>query len=278
MQNFTIISWEELITSDNVLFPQGTAVTIGGFDGPHKGHKALFDSVLAKAKEKNIPAGIITFFRPPAVIKNGNYEGDVSTLKLKLKKFSDYGFTFTVLIDFSAEFAKMDGREFFDILIKTTRLKYLAVGEDFSCGYRRGLGVGELKRLAPQIGFCFDSIKAVYLDGSLRISSTAIRNAVAVADFTLAERLLGYPFLFDIIGPPWIRTDENSVSAQRAYITQILPKCGRYKVLVKSINGTKEEAVFFVHKNEVVLRFEKKVPEQFSLKNLNNLDTIEFIV
>lgn len=278
MHNFTILSWEELVASDSTLFPQGTAVTIGGFDGPHKGHKALFDSVLAAAKKQTLKAGAVSFFRPPAAVKNKNYAGDVSTLNLKLKKFADLGFDFAVLIDFSAEFAKIEGRAFFDILIKTIRLKYLAVGEDFSCGYRRGLGAAEIKQLASQIGFCFDSIKAVHLAGSIRISSTAIRNAVASADFTLAENLLGYPFLFDVIGLPWIHTAANSVSVPRAYITQILPQCGRYRVLVKSITGTKEEAVFLVHKNEVTLHFEKKGSEQFSLKNLNNFDTIEFIV
>ncbi|MEL3912892.1 FAD synthetase family protein [Treponema pedis] len=277
MEDFKIISWEELIAVKECLFPQGTSVTIGGFDGPHKGHKELFKYVLNYSEKNGIPSGIITFFRPPVSVKNGSYSGDVSTLRLRLKKFRELGFRFVVLIDFSSEFAKIEGKEFFDILIKTIRIKYLAVGEDFSCGYRRGFGAVEIKELASQIGFCFDSIKSVNLNGNLRISSTAIRNAVAAGDFTLAKNLLGYPFLFDIVGPAWLITENNSLSALRSYITQILPNYGKYKVLIKTIDGAVKKAVFFVKESEVGLCLEKDSTGQFGLENLNNFDAIEFI-
>lgn len=278
MKDFKIFSWEELIASTDAVFPKGTALTIGGFDGTHRGHHELFNCVLKYANRNNIPAGVITFFRSPAVIKNSNYAGDVSTIRLKLKKLMQCGFSFAILIDFSTEFAKIDGRTFFDILIKTTHLKYLAVGDDFSCGYRRGLGVSEISKLAPQMGFCFDSIKAVNFDDNLRISSTAIRSAVQNADFTLAKYLLGYPFLFDVVGLPWTVIKENSISVQRAFITQILPKCGEYKVSIEFIDGTKKEGFFFINEKIVELHLQKNSSDKFSLENLNNLETIEFII
>ncbi len=277
MKDFQVISWEELVGSGNCFFPQGTAVTIGSFDGPHKGHNELFKRVLNRAEEEKIPSGIVTFFRPPAAVKNAHYAGDVSTLRLKLKKIADLGFNFVILIDFSSEFARIGGETFFDILIKTIRLKYLAAGEDFSCGYRRELKAAGIKRLALRKGFRFDSIKPVHSDGIMRISSTAIRNAVLSADFTRAEHLLGYSFLFDVIGPAWIITGEYSVCAPRAYITQILPECGRYKVSVKTVAGAQADAFFFINENEVTLRFEKKASPQFALKNMNDFDTVKFI-
>ena len=222
-----IIYWDDLIKEENI-YPQGTAVSIGGFDGPHRGHELILSAVLKAAQRKAIPAGIITFFRSPRSVKAGStYAGDVSTLEMRLQKFAEQGFSFTVLIDFSADFAKMKGAVFFDILIKTICIKYLAVGSDFTCGYRHDTGVEDLQRLARERGFCFDSIEQLYSARHERISSSAIRQAVEQADFTLAKDLLGYPFFLDVA--KIVQRRETAVwSIEKSAVTQILPQSGQY--------------------------------------------------
>ena len=222
-----IIYWDDLIKEEN-MYPQGSTISIGGFDGPHRGHERILSAVLTAARKGGIPAGIITFFRSPRSVKAGNaYAGDVSTLEMRLQKFAEQGFRFTVLIDFSADFAKMKGTVFFDILIKTICIKYLAVGSDFTCGYRHDTGVGDLQRLARERGFCFDSIEQLYSARHERISSSAIRQAVEQADFTLAKDLLGYPFFLDV--SKIVRRREGSVwSIEKSAVTQILPQNGQY--------------------------------------------------
>ena len=222
-----IIYWDDLIKEEN-MYPQGSAISIGGFDGPHRGHERILSAVLTAARKGGIPAGIITFFRSPRSVKAGNaYAGDVSTLEMRLQKFAEQGFSFTVLIDFSADFARMKGTVFFDILIKTICIKYLAVGSDFTCGYRHDTGVGDLQRLARERGFCFDSIEQLYSARHERISSSAIRQAVEQADFTLAKDLLGYPFFLDVA--KIVQRTENGVWAvEKAAVTQILPQNGQY--------------------------------------------------
>ena len=222
-----IIYWDDLIKEENI-YPQGSAISIGGFDGPHRGHECILSAVLKAARKDGIPAGIITFFRSPRSVKAGNaYAGDVSTLEMRLQKFAEQGFSFTVLIDFSADFAKMKGTVFFDILIKTICIKYLAVGSDFTCGYRHDTGVGDLQRLARERGFCFDSIEQLYSARHERISSSAIRQAVEQADFALAKDLLGYPFFLDV--SKIVRRRESSVwSIEKSAVTQILPQSGQY--------------------------------------------------
>ena len=222
-----IIYWDDLIKGENI-YPQGSAISIGGFDGPHRGHERILSAVLKAARKDGIPAGIITFFRSPRSVKAGNmYAGDVSTLEMRLQKFAEQGFSFTVLIDFSADFARMKGTVFFDILIKTICIKYLAVGSDFTCGYRHDTGVGDLQRLARERGFCFDSIEQLYSAQHERISSSAIRQAVEQADFTLAKDLLGYPFFLDVA--KIVQRTENGVWAvEKAAVTQILPQNGQY--------------------------------------------------
>ena len=222
-----IIYWDDLIKGENI-YPQGSAISIGGFDGPHRGHERILSAVLKAARKDGIPAGIITIFRSPRSVKAGNmYSGDVSTLEMRLQKFAEQGFSFTVLIDFSADFARMKGTVFFDILIKTICIKYLAVGSDFTCGYRHDTGVGDLQRLARERGFCFDSIEQLYSARHERISSSAIRQAVEQADFALAKDLLGYPFFLDVA--KIVQRTENGVWAvEKAAVTQILPQNGQY--------------------------------------------------
>ena len=222
-----ILYWDDLIKEENI-YPQGSAISIGGFDGPHRGHECILSAVLKAARKDGIPAGIITFFRSPRSVKAGNaYAGDVSTLEMRLQKFAEQGFSFTVLIDFSTDFARIKGAVFFDILIKTICIKYLAVGSDFTCGYRHDTGVGDLQRLARERGFCFDSIEQLYSARHERISSSAIRQAVEQADFTLAKDLLGYPFFLDV--EKIVQRRESGVwSIEKSAITQILPQNGWY--------------------------------------------------
>ena len=222
-----IIYWDDLIKEEN-LYPHGSAVSIGGFDGPHRGHERIFHAVLQAASRYGVPAGLITFRRSPRFQKAGTaYSGDVSTLEMRLRKFESYGFVFTVLIDFSEDFAKMRGTVFFDILMKTIRIKYLAVGSDFTCGYRHDTGLETLRLLASTKGFCFDSIEQLYSARHERISSSAIRQAVEQADFTLAKDLLGYPFFLDVA--KIVQRRETAVwSIEKSAVTQILPQSGRY--------------------------------------------------
>jgi riboflavin kinase/FMN adenylyltransferase len=220
---------------------RGTALTIGGFDGPHRGHQALFDAVLTEAREHNLCPGIVTFSRSPRSITGGDsYPGDVSTLALRLSRFQEIGFALAVLIDFSADFGKMSGSVFFDILVKTVRMRYVAVGHDFRCGHRLDTGVGEIELLSREKGFRFDSIRQIELDG-LRISSSSVRNAIHSADFALAERLLGHPFSLDFTDVGWDLTGRYPEAALASF-TQILPRRGRYRVTISMTHGAEARA------------------------------------
>ncbi|TYT78638.1 FAD synthetase family protein [Treponema phagedenis] len=271
-----IFSWDALVKAKAPLITQGAAVSIGGFDGPHRGHVLLFEKVFEAAKKENLKAGLITFSRSPRFKKAGeNYVGDVSTLRLRLQKFEELGFDFIVLIDFSCSFARIEGVQFFDILLKTIRIRYLAVGTDFRCGYRLDTGVPELIQLGSEQGFRFDSIGQLTAANNLRISSSAVRVAVEKADFTLAKDLLGYPFLLDI--KDVFTPDEQKVCSYKAVkqITQILPPDGRYSVKVFLTDKTTVVALLTIHEGSIVLTFDsiqKNIPAEEK-----DFDTVEFI-
>ncbi|HNY23044.1 MAG TPA: hypothetical protein PKO22_12940, partial [Treponemataceae bacterium] len=102
-------------------------------------------------------------------------------------------------------------------------------------------GVAEISALSRIEGFRFDSIRQVEFEG-LRISSSAVRASVQQADFTLAERLLGHPFLLDFTVPEWSVSDfgyETDVGS----FTQILPRRGTYDVVLCVDSGKPVPAV-----------------------------------
>jgi len=238
-----IVRWDHLHSHESIsLFDhfwskkKGSALTIGGFDGPHRGHEELFHSVLDASSKMSLASGVVTFSSSPGRLKHpSTYPGDVSTLNLRLQRLESLGFDFVILIDFSPEFGKMTGGDFLDILVNTVRMKYLAVGPDFRCGHRLDTGVSEIEALSHINGFRFDSIKRIELNG-MRISSSAIRTAVSDADFTLAKTLLGHPFLLDLNEVIWASGESGPV-ASRAAITQILPRWGVYTVMIHTRSG-----------------------------------------
>lgn len=257
-----ILRWDTLETAESRLFldrvctgKKGTALTIGGFDGPHRGHQALFDTVISEAKKHSLASGVVTFTRSPGAITKGNqYSGDVSTLGLRLARFQAMGFDFALLIDFSGDFGKMSGGVFFDILVKTVRMRYVAVGPDFRCGHRLDTGVEELALLSRQKGFRFDSIRQIEHEG-LRISSSLVRKAVQSADFSLAERLLGYPFLLDFTDIGWTFSASGAEAKVESF-TQILPRRGRYHVVLSMAHGEDVRAILEISDLSVRLEAE----------------------
>lgn len=243
MSGFRLISWNNLHSEEKNFFAGGTALTVGGFDGLHLGHRALLNNVLEYAEKNFLKPGVITFSKPPAAEKaDSGYAGEVSSLRLKLKEVEESGFEFAVLIDFSSNFAKISGRDFIGILLSEMNMKYLAVGEDFRCGYKRALNAQEIGKLAEENSFGFKAIPPVLLENSLRISSTAIRNAVFAGDFCLAEKLLGSPFVLDAKEINFEKSGGAVLKASFENSSQVLPEAGKYSVLVILKDGVKFNA------------------------------------
>lgn len=248
-----ILSWTDIETSVTVsslanFFRDGTALTIGGFDGPHRGHESLLLSVLLT--KKNVPqlkTGVITFSTPPKSKKTADFPGEVSTLPLRLERFKDMGFDFVVVIDFSHKFSTMSGTDFLSIVYSTCVMKFLFVGHDFRCGYKGATGITELQEFAASRNVTVSILDTVSICG-MKVSSSAIRTAVKEGNFSYAEQLLGRPYTLDATAIEWNHTrkhDFHTFEIGVNAVTQVLPPEGKYDVSVLLSDITVTKAVCY---------------------------------
>jgi riboflavin kinase/FMN adenylyltransferase len=167
------------------------ALTIGSFDGVHRGHRALIERVVARARELSLTSSVLTFephprefFAPDAAPPR------LTRLREKLELLADAGIGRVHVIRFDARFAALSAARFIeDVLVKGLGTAWLLVGRDFRFGAQRK---GDFAALEGR-GFALEAMPDVALDGD-RVSSSAVRAALAAGDFARAERLLGRPY------------------------------------------------------------------------------------
>lgn len=250
-----------------------SALTIGGFDGPHKGHESLFESVqrfVDENKDKyHILSGVITFSRSPKASKLlKNYKGDISTLSLRENYFTKKGFDYCVVIDFSDNFSKMKGYNFLNRLRELCSMQFLTVGSDFRCGYNLDTGVAEISEYMKQFDLELEVCNEVLYQNK-RISSSLIREAVSNGNLELAKNLLGYSYCIDCTEFSWHIDSSASLlffTANRVS-NQIIPKNGIYDVMIYPNNDEVDyqSAKLYVESN--FLRLEISLEYNFTTVN-----------
>ncbi|MCL1929266.1 MAG: FAD synthetase family protein [Treponema sp.] len=161
-----------------------TALTIGVFDGLHRGHQALIAKITEKAPEY-LPT-IITFRNNPKKL-----EGIIS-FEEKTALLDSLGISLAVIIDFSEHFSKINGRDFLKALNGYLCPAYMGLGENFHCGYHRDTDAMAFKALAESLGIETEIIPPV-MEGGSAISSSRIREALRTHRFEEAALLLGRP-------------------------------------------------------------------------------------
>lgn len=278
-----VFSWEEILDAykDNnnsirSYFKDGSALTIGGFDGPHAGHMKLFDAVIEHAAYveaetgRRLKKGVVTFRQPPhSVCTPENFQGDVSTLALKTDLFALKGFDFVIVIDFSSDFSRMKGNDFLSILKDCCSMQFAAAGVDFRCGHKLDTGVAELSAFARQNGFQFQVVDDVTYNGK-RISSSLIRTCVQTGKMKEAEMLLGRPYTVDVRNIACEIRNELHCLLQIANgdVRQILPPVGVYTVKATSAGARTCNTV--LHVDSSLLRLE--IPPEWSDSGIEKIE------
>jgi len=176
------------------------ALTIGNFDGVHRGHQALLAHVRKAADELGLEAAVMTFEPHPREYF-ARRAGDLSkapariaNLRDKLGDLAGAGIDRVIVEHFNEHFAAMSPQEFTErILVQGLHVKWLMVGDDFHYGAKRAGNVAMLVDAVKKYRFHVETLPAVtHLD--TRISSSAVRAALAAADLGATRELLGHPY------------------------------------------------------------------------------------
>ncbi|MCL1036878.1 bifunctional riboflavin kinase/FAD synthetase [Shewanella corallii] len=173
----------------------GCVLTIGNFDGVHRGHAKVIAKLLAKAEQYKLPATVMLFEpQPQELFRGAEAPARLSLLRDKLLLLEELGVDRVICVNFNHKFANIDADEFVDqLLVKQLGIKYLVIGDDFCFGKNRRGDFDMLCRAGEQNGFAVDSTES-FLIGDHRVSSTAVRNELAKGNLEQARRLLGHPF------------------------------------------------------------------------------------
>jgi riboflavin kinase / FMN adenylyltransferase len=167
------------------------ALAIGNFDGLHLGHQALLSKTVEVAYLKQLKPAVMTFEpHPREYFTPQNAPARLSSMREKLEYFNEAGIEDVFVLRFNAAFAAITAEEFMHQMLKSElNANTILVGGDFCFGAKRKGTVNDL----IATGFDLIDFPEVKVDQQ-RISSTLVRDALATADFTQAERLLGRPY------------------------------------------------------------------------------------
>jgi riboflavin kinase/FMN adenylyltransferase len=175
--------------------PGAHAVTIGNFDGVHLGHQAMLARLREAARQRGLPSCALTFEpHPREFFAPDKAPTRLTSLREKLERLAASGVDRVHICRFNFDFARITAEEFMDrVLVAQLGARWVMVGDDFRFGARRAGDFALLKQSAPQGGFEVESLPTFSVDGG-RVSSTAVREALAAGELTRAARLLGRPY------------------------------------------------------------------------------------
>jgi riboflavin kinase / FMN adenylyltransferase len=177
-----------------------SAVTIGNFDGVHRGHQAMLALLINEAKHRGVPSCVLTFEPHPRDYFAGVHQkpelapARVATLRDKLTELARCGVDQCVILKFEARLSSQVPEAFIDdVLVTGLGAKYVLVGDDFRFGARRAGDYAMLDAAGDAKGFDVARMNSYEVHG-LRVSSSAVREALGRGDMEAAAALLGRPY------------------------------------------------------------------------------------
>ena len=173
-----------------------TVLTIGNFDGVHLGHRALLGELMAKARELALPATVLTFEpHPRELFAPDQAPARLASMRDKLELLAECGVDRVHVCSFDRKLASLTAEQFIEqILVRGLSVRHLIIGDDFRFGKARAGDFALLQKAGREHRFVVEAMRTVDFDG-LRVSSSAVREALAAGDIERAERLLGRPFV-----------------------------------------------------------------------------------
>ena len=173
-------------------------LTLGNFDGVHLGHQQLINHLIEQGKKLNLPTVVMLFEpQPLEFFCKQQAPARLTSFKEKVMLIEKLGIDYIIAVPFTQTFANMSANTFIqDWLINKLKAKYIAIGDDFRFGHERKGDIHLLQNYAHNHHFVVQSMPTLVWN-NLRISSTAVREALLNSDFKLAHSLLGRDYTIE---------------------------------------------------------------------------------
>jgi riboflavin kinase/FMN adenylyltransferase len=173
-------------------------VTLGTFDGVHRGHAEVIERAVSRAKTLALPCVLLTFDpHPGEVVRPGSHPAVLTSIGRRAELVTGLGVDYVRVIPFDRTVAGLEPVEFVrQILVEGMHVGEVVVGSNFHFGYRAAGSVHELSQLAERFGFGVEAVDLVR-DGSTLISATYIRSCIEAGEVALAGSALGRPHRID---------------------------------------------------------------------------------
>jgi riboflavin kinase/FMN adenylyltransferase len=175
-----------------------SAVTIGFFDGVHRGHQMVIGRAVSAAEGRGLRAVALTFDRHPLeTLSPGKTPKLLTTLRRKAALIEELGVDVLFVLEFTEDVSRWPAEDFVDrVLVKGLRARHVVVGANFTFGHRAGGNLRVLTELGDDRGFTAEGVSLVKVDGR-PVSSTSVREAIAEGDLEWPRKALGRRYVVE---------------------------------------------------------------------------------
>lgn len=171
-----------------------SAVTIGVFDGVHRGHQHLVAHLIESARASGLATVAVTFNpHPRAVLRPGTAITYLTSLEERVELLQGLGLDAVAVLSFTSELSQLSAEDFLRLLADDLKMRLLVVGPDFALGRGRAGTPDVARTIGERAGFRVE-VAPLLAEGGAKVGSSAVREALSVGDVDLVARLLGRPF------------------------------------------------------------------------------------
>jgi riboflavin kinase/FMN adenylyltransferase len=228
----------QIVTGTNIYekILDASLVTIGNFDGVHRGHAEIFAHLKRSSIDRCLPSVVVTFEpHPLKILAPESAPSLITTFEQKAALIEESGIDYLVVVPFTKEFSHVSARDFvLKILCTPLGMRHIIIGHDYAFGRNREGNFKTLESLGALNGFSLEDLPPIGDEGVV-FSSSLVRAAVADGDMAAAARILGRYFLISgkVVHGREIGQTVGFPTANIATSNELLPPDGVYAVMVK---------------------------------------------